>query len=283
MSDPCSVATKAYTDFYIQNADGECNLDNNNNINLRDKYCSDCVPKYDSLLSAAKKACGSNLDPDVNLNYDYIKYAKNFFCTKDSNTGEWCDAVYIRGFDYKIPYNQWDASICKSSCVAQIDQGIREVIDNQKFCENYSINPSLFKNNANPVSSCGKGGNSGAVFSGSVSDNYSTINPGNNTDTDNVSIAGTSGVAGSTGGTTGGSTGGTTGGTTGVSNASGSNGVAGSPGVTRTGITGVSRTTTSRRSSFPTINSNATSDATSISANIYLLSLIICLIYALLK
>lgn len=244
MSDPCSVATKAYTDYYEANKTGTCNLDNNSDQSARAEYCSTCIPKYDSLLSEAVKACGANIDQFVKLNHDYVKYAKAFYCTTDSATGEYCDAVYIRGFNYKIPYSQWDATVCKSSCVAQIDAGIREVASNQQFCTNYNIDGSLFTGSGNPVSACG--GGAGAAAAGATG-----------------AATGAGAAAGATGAT-----------------GTAANGIGGA--TTGTGATNplMGNSTLSAK---PTLKANATSDGTTLNAQICLLSLIICLIMALLK
>lgn len=240
MADPCTNAYKAYIDYYESQKSGACNFDNNSDQGTRGEYCG-CLPKYDSLLSEAVKACGTNIDPSVKLNYDYVQYAKNFLCSTDSSTGEYCDLVHYRGFNYKVPYAQWDASLCKSSCVAQIDTSLRQVASNQEFCKNYNIDSSLFTGNTNPVSSCG--GGAGAAPAGAA--------------------AGGAAAGGATGAAAGG-----IGGTTGTTGTTGNAGPL--MGNSTLGAT-------------PSLKANATSDGTTLNAQVCLLSLIICLIMALLK
>jgi len=156
----CTSATQAFIDYYESQKASTCNLDNQQIAN-RAEYCSTCIPQYETLLSKAATACGAQFDANVSHNYDYVKFAKHFFCTTDASTGEYCDVVYLRGFDYKVPYSQWDPYACGSSCVGQIDQGIREAINNPQLLGNFNIDASLFAGSSNPVSAC-PGGNAAA-------------------------------------------------------------------------------------------------------------------------
>ena len=153
MADPCIAANQAFIDYYTASQNTNCNLDNQK-IENRDEYCTKCIPKYDSLLSASASACGANLETNIAHNYDFVRFAKQYFCSKDASTGDYCDQVSYKGFNYQIPYSEWDDSLCKSSCVGQIDKGIREVSANTNLLNVYNIKTDLFTGSANPVSSC---------------------------------------------------------------------------------------------------------------------------------
>jgi hypothetical protein len=258
MADPCVAANQKFIDYYNANAQTSCNLDNQT-IGNRDEYCSKCIPEYESLLSTSSSACGAGLDANIAHNYDFVRFAKQYFCSKDSATGEYCDQVSYKGFNYQIPYSQWDSSLCTSSCVGQIDQGIREVLSNSNLLINYGVKVDLFSGNGNPVSSC-PGASAAGATAGAA--------------TGATGAAGAAGAAGANGAA---GTAGTTG-TTGTAGAA--NGVAG----TTNGINGATGTTNNTLSSKATLtNLNTNSGANSLSANVCLLSLLICLIMAYLK
>ncbi|ORX44812.1 hypothetical protein BCR36DRAFT_414784 [Piromyces finnis] len=158
MADPCIAANQAFIDYYETQRIGntKCNLDNQK-LDDRAEYCSTCIPQYDSLLSKASTACGENFDASIKHNYDFVKFSKHYLCQKDSKTDEYCDVVYKKGFNYTIPYSEWDSSLCSSSCAAEIDKGIREVSQNSDFLKTYNIDSALFNANSNnTIDSCTK-------------------------------------------------------------------------------------------------------------------------------
>jgi len=255
----CTAATQAFIDYYEAQRVGNtnCNLDNQK-IDTRAEYCNTCIPQYDALLSKAASVCGDQFDASISHNYDYVKLAKYFFCSTDSNTGEYCDIVYQKGFNYQIPYSEWDSSLCSSSCVAQIDQGIRDIASNANLLGTYNINTSLFSGSNNPVSAC----------------------PG-------ITVTSAGGAAGTSGAATG-ATGDASAaaGATGATGVNGVNGVTGANGVSNNGATTGTTTGTNGLTGgnkITPLKNNTTSGANTLSAQVCLLSLIICLIMAYLK
>jgi len=222
--DPCTIAMNDYKQYYETNQKTACSLDNYWKLDNRAQFCSECLTKYDSLLSAYVSACGENVDPSIKLNHDGVQFYKGYYCTQDN--GVYCDQVAAQGFDYQKPYAQWDAQSCTSTCVSSIDAAIRSVAANNQIMSNHRINGSLFTGNDNPVSSCAGVG---------------------------APAAGTTGTTGNTGVT-------------------GANGVNGAIGTTNTTKIGANNK----------LNS-ADSGAYGLNPQISLITLIVCLLFALLK
>jgi len=251
--DPCTAAGQEYIQYYEKNQGSTCNLDNHWKEETRGEFCSTCLPQYEQLLSKYVSVCGANADSSIKLNHDAVQFYKAYYCGKDSTTGEYCSQVAFKGFKYDIPYSSWDPQLCSSSCVGLIDSAIRSVAGNADLMANNHIDASLFTGNSNPLSNCaGATASGGASFSGS---------------------AGAAGAGGAAGGAAGNTMNGGIGG--------GANGINGANGASGTGAFGASPTGLSFGT--PTPITGNTSDATSLSPQICLLSLIICLILALLK
>ena len=226
--DPCTASIQAYQNYYNENQNSLCGLDNYWKVDTRAEFCSKCLPQYDKLLSTYMTECAAGIDPSLKLNHDGVQFYKTYYCEKDNATGKYCDQVAtgsLPAFNYTIPYSSWPADHCSSNCVSAIDSAIRTFSSNAQLMTNYQVDPQLFTGNNNPVSSCGSAGGSAGGFAG--------------------------GSAGGVDGTNGNNGSGTTGGS-------------------KTGF------------SFSTSSTN-TSDATTLSAQVCLLSLIICFILALLK
>jgi len=254
--DPCTAAGQEYIQYYEKNQGSTCNLDNHWKEETRGEFCSTCLPQYEKLLSNYVSVCGGNADSSIKLNHDAVQFYKAYYCGKDSTTGEYCSQVAFKGFKYDVPYSSWDPQLCKSSCVGIIDSAIRSVAGNADLMANNHIDASLFTGNSNPLSNCaGATAAGGASFSGSA--------------------AGAAGAGGA------GGAGGINGGVGGVGGVNGANGINGANGATGTGAFGSSPTGLSFGTATP-LNGN-TSGANTLSPQICLLSLIMCLIFALLK
>jgi len=229
----------------------------------REDFCKK-VPETMNYASEVLTNCRSPFNlHDIILKLIESKFSQVFYCTTDITTGKYCDDVIGRPTllytPFEKPYSKWAPSVCASNCVADVDKALREYINARSeystkyngltLGNNYGITISLYSGEIyNPVSCCGS---DDGTFGAENKCKPDTIPP-NNPDTLNTTP------------------------TSVITNANDTNTINNNNGLTNYSNVPNNTPTTN-------LNSNITSNGTSLSAQVALLSIILCFIFTLFK
>jgi len=139
MGDICRDNGKSYFQEYFKTS-GAIGYDETEKIKAnREKFCQS-VPKTREILNEINTKCRDPYPGEYQL-YE-LDFAEKYYCTlMDSKTGKHCDEVLdkvSKGFitTYSQPFNKkyrnWDPSLCDTSCVADTYPAIIELFENLK-------------------------------------------------------------------------------------------------------------------------------------------------------
>jgi len=133
----------------------------------RDGFCKK-LPETISFADEVLTKCREPFDKAILIKLlTEAKFSQTFYCSTDS-TGKYCYEVigrpYLEHRPFSTLYSQWAPSVCASTCVAEVDKALKEFVNdvsdltvkfNNFYIADFDINPELYSGKIyNPVSCC---------------------------------------------------------------------------------------------------------------------------------